>query len=101
MPVREADTTRVVAAPTVATTAPLVPERVDDVELIGRFEQSGYKDPPWLVRRTDRETIQLTHLLYVVLEAIDGRRDVDAIAAIASERIGKRASGQSVRFLIE
>jgi putative peptide zinc metalloprotease protein len=86
-------------APRTATRHP-VPQRADGLELIGEFKQSGYKDPPWLVRRADGQTVQLTRLLYAVLEVIDGRRDVKGIADAASTRIGRRASVDAIRFLI-
>ena len=59
--------------------------------------RSGFKEPPCLARRGDGQTIQLTDLLYRVLEAIDGRRDLDALADAVSERIGKQASADDVR----
>jgi putative peptide zinc metalloprotease protein len=78
-----------------------VPERAEGVELLGPLAGSGYRDPPYLVRRIDGQTVQLTQLLYIVLEAIDGRRHHRQLAALVSERAGKRASAADVRFLIE
>src|SRR5687767_12737385 len=57
-----------------------VPARPDGVELIGEMEGSGYRTPPSLVRRHDGQTVQLTPLLYAVLEAVDGRRGYAEIA---------------------
>ena len=37
---------------------------------------SGYREPPALARRGDGQTFQLTPLLYLVLSAVDGRRDL-------------------------
>ncbi|HEV3401471.1 MAG TPA: hypothetical protein VG078_06575, partial [Acidimicrobiales bacterium] len=51
-----------------------VPQRADGVTLIGEFEQSGFEHPPSLVRRKDGQVVQLTELLYITLEAVDGRR---------------------------
>ena len=50
----------------------------DGVELIGEYEDSGFKEPPLLARRADGQMIQLTRLLYLVAEAADGRRDEEA-----------------------
>ena len=50
-----------------------VPARADGVELIGELPGSGYKKPPALVRRADGQTVQLTRLLFVVLDEIDGQ----------------------------
>jgi putative peptide zinc metalloprotease protein len=92
--------------PGVATTAtpdfvPDVPVRAAGVELLGELDGSGYREPPCLARRADGQTIQLTSLLYWVLEAIDGQRDLDDIARTVSERLGKQAAPDDVRFLVE
>src|SRR3954454_2122820 len=52
---------------------------------------SGYRTPPALVRRGDGQTLQLTPLLYRVLEAVDGRRSCVEIAAVVRE--GMRRGG--------
>ena len=78
-----------------------VPALAEGVQLLGTMESSGYKEPPCLARRGDGQTIQLTDLLYRVLESVDGRRDVEAIASEVSGRIGKKASADDVRFLLE
>ncbi|WP_284980158.1 hypothetical protein [Arthrobacter sp. fls2-241-R2A-200] len=77
-----------------------IPVRADGVQLIGETKGSGYKEAPSLVRRADGQTIQLTRLLYLILEAIDGRRDVDSIAEHASNGFGKLVSPDNVRMLI-
>ena len=76
-------------------------ERPAGLELVGRFEGSGFKEPPYLVRRRDGQVIQLTPLLYLVAEAADGRRDLREIAARVGPRIGRRVSADNVRFLVE
>ena len=48
------------------------PALADGVQLLGTAEGSGYREPPALVRRADGQTLQLTRLLYLVLEAADG-----------------------------
>ena len=78
-----------------------VPARADGLQLLGEMEASGFREAPCLARRADGQTIQLTELLYRVLEAVDGRRDLEAIAAAVSERTGRDASADDVRFLIE
>ena len=74
--------------------------RAAGVQLIGEAKGSGYKEAPSLVRRADGQTIQLTRLLYLVLEAIDGRRGPDEIAAHASNSFGRLVSADNVRTLI-
>lgn len=77
-----------------------VPVRADGVELIGETKGSGYREPPSLVRRADGQAIALTRLLYLVLEAIDGQRTAEEVAAHVSARFGKLVSGDNVRTLV-
>jgi putative peptide zinc metalloprotease protein len=79
---------------------PDVPVRADGVELIGETKGSGYREPPSLVRRADGQAIQLTRLLYLVLEAVDGQRTLGQIAEHASARFGKLVSEGNVRTLV-
>ncbi|MDP9694822.1 UNVERIFIED_ORG: putative peptide zinc metalloprotease protein [Arthrobacter globiformis] len=78
-----------------------VPVRAAGIQLIGEAKGSGYREAPSLVRRADGQTIQLTRLLFHVLEAIDGVRDVDGIAEVASTRSGRLITGDNARTLIE
>src|SRR3954454_5163659 len=78
-----------------------LPARADGVQLIGEMVGSGYRRPPALARRGDGQTIQLTPLLYQVLEAIDGRRTLDEVAAEVTERLGRTVSADNVRTLME
>ncbi|MFE4837710.1 hypothetical protein ACFRAU_23890 [Arthrobacter sp. NPDC056691] len=78
-----------------------VPVRADGIQLIGEANGSGYREAPSLVRRADGQTIQLTGLLFQVLDSIDGVRDVDEIAETASSRSGRLISADNVRTLIE
>lgn len=78
-----------------------VPRLAPGVELLGEMAGSGYEAAPSLVRRADGQTLQLTELLYRVLEQIDGERDVPAVAASLSHAIGKTADPDDVTYLIE
>ncbi|MEP6759755.1 MAG: hypothetical protein ABJA93_00125 [Sporichthyaceae bacterium] len=53
------------------------------------------------MRRADGQTIQLTRLRYLVLEAIDSRRDHAEITSVVSEKFGKVASADDVRHVTE
>ncbi|MFE4543879.1 hypothetical protein [Arthrobacter sp. NPDC056727] len=77
-----------------------VPVLADRVLLIGEAKGSGYREAPSLVRRADGQTIQLTRLLYQVLDAIDGVRNIGEVAEAASARSGRLISGDNVRTLI-
>ena len=79
---------------------PDVLARAEGIELIGQSKGSGYREPPSLVRRVDGQVLQLTTLLYLVLEAIDGQRTVDEVAGQVSERFGRLVSAENVRMLI-
>lgn len=77
------------------------PALADGVQLIGETKGSGYKQAPSLVRRADGQTIQLTRLLYLVLEAIDGRRSLEEIAQHAGSAYGKPVTAGNVQTLID
>ena len=83
------------------TADPVVPELATGVSLIGEYQASGYEDPPCLVRRADGQTIQITPLLYALVEVIDGRRNTTELAGALSERIGRAVSDDNVRFLLD
>ena len=73
-----------------------VPVRTEGLQLIGEMHGSGYRVPPALVRRPDGQTLQLTPLLYAVLEAADGTRSVDQIACTASQSAGRPLTADNV-----
>jgi putative peptide zinc metalloprotease protein len=80
---------------------PTCPRVADGVELIGEYEDSGYKEPPAIARRGDGQVVQLTPLLYAVASRIDGRRGYADIAEEVSQELGRRVSADNVRFLAE
>src|SRR5918999_1437121 len=92
-----------VAAPTAPPVRPRaeVLRRADGIELIGEFEDSGFRHPPLLARRADGQVVQLTELLYAVAEASDGHRDVQAVADAVSERCGRTVTKDNAVFLAE
>ncbi|WP_051385821.1 M50 family metallopeptidase [Actinokineospora inagensis] len=77
------------------------PRRADGVRLIGEMRGSGYRRPPALVRRADGQVLQLTPLLYRVLEAVDGETDHDGIAARVGTAIGRRVTADDIRTLLD
>jgi putative peptide zinc metalloprotease protein len=78
-----------------------VPAPASGTERFGVTPGSGYREPPSLVRRCDGQTIQLSPLLYAVLEAIDGHRDHAQIAAHVGARVGRPVSSRDIVYLIE
>jgi putative peptide zinc metalloprotease protein len=73
----------------------------DGIELVGKFEGSGFKEAPYIARRSDGQVIQLAPLLYVIAELADGQRTNEEIAAAASEAIKRGVSADNVRQLID
>lgn len=79
----------------------LPPALAEGVELLGEVAGSGYRRSPALVRRADGQTVQLSPLLYRLLEAIDGERDAEQLAARLGGSVGRLVSADDVRFLTE
>ena len=79
----------------------IVPCRAEGLELLGDMRGSGYKRPPALVRRRDGQTITLTPLLYLLLQAADGTRTAERIATALSSALGRDLSAADVEFLLE
>ena len=77
------------------------PARVDGLQLIGEMVGSGYRTPPALVRRGDGQVMQLTPLLFVVLQAVDGRRSCAEIADLVGRRLGRDIAEADVRSLVD
>jgi len=76
------------------------PERAEGLELLGALGGSGYQNSPSLVRRVDGQTLQLTPLLYQLLEELDGRRGPQELARALSERVGKTVTAEDVQVLL-
>src|SRR5690349_14929499 len=62
---------------------------------------SGYRTPPALVRRSDGQTLQLTPVLYAVLDAVDGRRTCAEIADVVSESLRRAVPEETVAMLVD
>jgi putative peptide zinc metalloprotease protein len=78
-----------------------VPRRATGVELIGRFEDSGFKEPPYLARRPDGQIVQLAPVLYALAEEVDGERDTAQIAEALSHRIQRGVDAAMVEMLLD
>lgn len=89
------------SAPAAGTATLPVPVRANGVQLLGETQGSGYREAPSLVRRADGQTLQLTRLLYLILEAVDGTRGPEEIADHASAGFGRLVSADNVRTLID
>lgn len=78
----------------------LPPTRAAGVEFLGQMPGSGYRQAPWLVRRADGQTLQLTPLLYALLEEIDGERGWEEVATVVSAKYGRTVAAEDVVYLI-
>jgi len=65
------------------------------------YEDSGFKDPPYIARRADGQMIQMPLLLYLVAESIDGNRDCAAIGRRVSEQFGRTLDAAGASMLVE
>src|SRR6266496_51393 len=89
------------AVPAAGASGPAEPPRLaSGVELLGEYQDSGYSQPPSLVRRADGQVIQMSPLLYRVASRIDGSHDLAAIAELVSADLGRSLTADQVRYLI-
>ena len=77
-----------------------VPRLADGVELLGEYQNSGYRQPPSLVRRADGQVIQMSPLLYQLTCRIDGSRDAAAIADLVTADLGRTLTADQVWHVI-
>ena len=93
-------------APAQATAPPprgggAVPVLAEGVQLLGAIPGSGYRVAPALVRRGDGQTIQLTPVLYALLEQVDGRRSPAQLAETVGAAMGRQVSEADVATLCD
>jgi putative peptide zinc metalloprotease protein len=77
------------------------PRLAPGTELIGEYENSGFKEPVYLMRRADGQVIQSSRLLYLVAAEAEGQKDFEQIASLVSAKFGRTVSADNVRFLVE
>jgi putative peptide zinc metalloprotease protein len=77
------------------------PRLADGVELIGEFEDSGFKTAPYIARRADGQVVQLPKMLYDLAEQIDGEAGFAEIAGRFSDAVQRRVEAPDVQMLIE
>ncbi|MCF3105177.1 hypothetical protein IPZ58_26820 [Streptomyces roseoverticillatus] len=77
-----------------------LPALVAGTELVGEFEDSGYREPPHLVCRPDGQVVRLPVLLYQLARVLDGR-PVGQVAEQLSRETGRRFAVEHVVFLID
>jgi putative peptide zinc metalloprotease protein len=88
------------AGETLAATPLLRPALAPNVILVGELKETGFTNTQWLVER-DGRFVQLTELLYRVLEQIDGERTLEEIATEVTSSTDWSVSADDVRYLLE
>jgi putative peptide zinc metalloprotease protein len=83
------------------TAAADAPRLAEGVELLGQMKGSGYKEPPFMARRSDGQMVQLAPILHLVAERADGRRSYEQIGQEVSEIVGRGLDADGVRMLVE
>jgi len=76
------------------------PRLAAGVQLLGKLEDSGFAEPPSLLRRGDGQVIQLPRIMYLVARLIDGIKQPAEIALLASADLGRTLTADQVRYLI-
>jgi putative peptide zinc metalloprotease protein len=77
------------------------PRLADGVELIGLFEDSGFKEPPYIARRSDGQVVQMPAMLFALADEIDGERSYEEVGTALSHRIERGVTGEMAEMLIE
>jgi putative peptide zinc metalloprotease protein len=77
------------------------PRLADGIDLIGEYEDSGFKEAPYIARRADGQVIQMPQLLFQVAESIDGSRSYEEIGEVVSEKIQRGVDGDMIRQLVD
>jgi putative peptide zinc metalloprotease protein len=71
------------------------------VELVGKYEGSGRQTERYLARRPDGAYVELTRLLYLVVESLDGGRTPAEVATVIGQKTGTDISAENVEYLVE
>ena len=77
-----------------------LPRLADGLALLGELKDSGFADPPSLIRRADGQVIQLSRLLYLVASRLDGTRGAPAVAHLVSDDLGRSMTADQVRYVV-
>jgi putative peptide zinc metalloprotease protein len=74
--------------------------RADGLELLGPVEGSGLRSESHLVRRADGQTIQVSHLVQLVLDEVRPDRSAEEVAARVSDAYGRRLTVDGLLHLV-
>lgn len=79
----------------------VAPRLAEGIELVGRFEDSGFKEAPYIARRSDGQMVQMPPMLYALAEVIDGEADEAELAHRFSERIERQVEPDMISTLLD
>lgn len=87
---------------TATADAPAIPAPAlaEGVELIGRYQGSGYKEPRFLLARPDGQVIQAGETLYRLAAALDGRRTPAELATVLGAELDRPIDAETVAALV-
>ena len=77
-----------------------MPQLIRGVELVGEYQGSGLAEATYLAQKPGGQSIQVSRLLYLVLDGIDGIRTVSEIAERTSIAFGRTVSADNVGYLV-
>ncbi|MGQ0678638.1 MAG: hypothetical protein ACT4OM_03095 [Actinomycetota bacterium] len=69
--------------------------------LLGPYQGSGFSETPYLVRRADGKTVQVSHLLYVVLDALANNEMTQDVIQEVQARSGRILSPETLQLIVE
>ena len=78
-----------------------IPRQSAGLRLHGEYQGSGSAEPKYIARRGDGQVVQLSRLLHLVADSVDGARDTEYISHRVSARYGREVSEENVQYLID
>jgi len=78
-----------------------VPRLSAGLRLHGEYQGSGFTEPKYIARRGDGQVVQLSRLLHLVADSIDGSSDTESISHRVSGLYGREVSEQNIAYLVE
>jgi putative peptide zinc metalloprotease protein len=72
----------------------------DGVEMLGEYQGSGLVEAPYLIRRGDGHTVQVSRLVYLVAEAMMTFHHPEEIAWAVTQAFGREVSADNVLYLV-
>ncbi|HMG43341.1 MAG TPA: hypothetical protein VK611_18575 [Acidimicrobiales bacterium] len=75
-------------------------ELADGVELLGKYQGSGFRTPSYLVKRSDGQVIQVTELIYLVATCLAAGYHLHQVAARITGELDRSVSVENVAYLV-